>query len=376
MTPTLGINVDNTCPPSSLFDLHYLRLLGDGTKDLFTRYAQIESVNVSNFSVFVKKFCTTAGFCLEGEMQLNSQYVDYLLSATLYSGLFAVVKLGLYSNSSKVSITVSAKSEETALAVIETIRKDLPKSPTENKVIFTFWRRTATGGASSSVHPLDGPVWSDIQHNYTGAASAAITHLTQITNPASQGKIILWHGPPGQGKTYAIRALARDWQTRLGASVELVLDHEALFADADYMFKILLTETDDYYPDDDEPKKLNAPRLIIVEDGAQIFGVNCRNTPGFSRFLNMGDGLIGQASNIVFLLTANEDIGTLDEAVTRPGRCLQTLEIKPLTFEEKMTWLEKHKLPIEAAAHCDSLADLYAFMNGNKTSESKLGIGF
>ena len=376
MTPSLGINVENTCPPSSLFDLLYLRLLGNGGTDLFTRYGSVESVQTANFSNFIQKFCQEKHFLLEGAMQLNTNYIDYLLISAGGSGVDAVVKLGLYTSSSKVSITVSARTQETALSVIELVRKELPKAPTENKVVFTFWRRTSNGNASASIHPLDGPVWSDIQHNYTGVASAAITHLTQITNPASQGKIILWHGPPGQGKTYAIRALARDWQTRLGASVELVLDHEALFADADYMFKILLTETDDYYPDDDEPKKKNAPRLIIVEDGAQIFGVNCRNTPGFSRFLNMGDGLIGQASNIVFLLTANEDIGTLDDAVTRPGRCLQALEIKPLTFEEKVAWLEKHGLPIMAADHCESLADLYAFMNGNKTSESKLGIGF
>ena len=42
---------------------------------------------------------------------------------------------------------------------------------------------------------------------------------------------------------------------------------------------------------------------------------------GLSRFLNVVDGLIGQGSRILVLVTTNEELGALHPAIARPGRC-------------------------------------------------------
>jgi len=42
---------------------------------------------------------------------------------------------------------------------------------------------------------------------------------------------------------------------------------------------------------------------------------------GLSRLLNVSDGILGQGTKIMILVTTNENLGKLNPAVMRPGRC-------------------------------------------------------
>ena len=180
-------------------------------------------------------------------------------------------------------------------------------------------------GPTHDVKELSCPKVDNILDNYTPDIQKVIRKIAKMENPDKNGKILLWQGEPGTGKTYAIRAVAREWFRNIKASIEYVLDPEILFSSTEYMYNLLISGVHTEQQMYDYSTELMVPpsnrvedksdmklRLIIIEDAASLFGEGCRLSPGFSRFLNLTDGIIGQGSaRTVFMLTANEDVGVV-----------------------------------------------------------------
>ena len=53
------------------------------------------------------------------------------------------------------------------------------------------------------------PAWEDIKANYPAPVAEDLTSFIDRGSKQS-GRLLLWHGLPGTGKTYALRALARE----------------------------------------------------------------------------------------------------------------------------------------------------------------------
>ena len=82
-------------------------------------------------------------------------------------------------------------------------------------------------------------------------------------------------------------------------------------------------------------------RLLILEDAGELIAADARSVAGqaVSRLLNVADGLIGQGTNTLLLITTNEPVGRLHPAVRRPGRCLADIEFVPFSAAEACSWL-------------------------------------
>jgi hypothetical protein len=275
-----------------------------------------------------------------------------------------------------VSAVVAARDGESADACIGALRLLLSEPEDESetgagKANFAFWF-LGDKGPERNLKTLTAPSWTEVSANYSAQTAAGIRHLLEDYQPSAHGRLLLWHGRPGTGKTFAIRALAREWRDR--CRFEYVLDPENLFNHrADYLAKMIF---------DDEPEDHGDGRdwrVLVLEDTGELISADAKERAGqgLSRLLNALDGVLGQGTRVMVLITTNEEVGGLHPGVTRPGRCGSQIEFKPLSAPEAAAWIGERANGREIARplHPATIAELYALLDG-RPIHHRPGIGF
>lgn len=207
--------------------------------------------------------------------------------------------------------------------------------------------------------------WPDIQQNYSAKTGPDVAKLMGFV--PERGGIVLSHGDPGTGKTYALRAMMRAWVE--WCDFHYITDPERFFGEGNYMLDVLLDDADDednYHING--KKKTGRWQLYILEDAGELLATDAKEIvgQGLSRLLNIADGLIGQGLKAIIFISTNEPLKKFHPAVVRPGRCLAEVEFFKLSREECSNWLG---VPV---SHGLSLAELYAIKGGVDPSHFKL----
>ncbi len=269
----------------------------------------------------------------------------------------------------RIGVAVAASDIRAARNLMEEVRRAFQPSatPAAHELPFTFWH-SSQFGADATSRAIELVNWDEVAMNYPGETRSGLEPLMRISAPhRNQGRLLLWHGAPGTGKTFAIRALA--WAWREWCRFEYVIDPEDLFGSGGYLHEVLLHS--DY---EDKERKF---RLLVLEDCGEMMGADAKQIvgQGLSRLLNVSDGILGQGTRLMILVTTNEDPGKLNPAIIRAGRCFSEIEFRRFGAEEANHWLKARGCDA-SATDPRTLSELYAVQNRLFVKRDGARIGF
>ncbi len=275
---------------------------------------------------------------------------------------FALVHRGRGTIGAEVAGSTDAAAEKALLG----LRELFPPKAGEDGVVEVTFCSWSGHHVVHTTRDIQVPVWNGIRRNYNDEARCGVDALLKHEFGEHSGKLALWYGRPGTGKTYAVRALLNAW--REAADCLYVMDPERFFGESDeYMLSVVLSD-----------QIVAKRRLIVIEDAGEMLSVDARQKVGqaLGRLLNLCDGLVGQGLDLLVLITTNEDVGRLHPAVTRPGRCVSQVEFGDLDARTVQEWLTASGADPAGIPHrAMTLAELFAVRRGHAPAP-RSSVGF
>ena len=131
--------------------------------------------------------------------------------------------------------------------------------------------------------------------------------------------VLVLQGPPGTGKTRLIRAILAEISRRNGEPARVMYTGDAKLLQGDELFVKFITGHEDAF---------------VMEDADHVMKPRADGNDHLHRFLTIADGVVRSQGRKIVFSTNLPNVGDLDEALVRPGRCFARLFVRKLTGAE------------------------------------------
>ena len=182
--------------------------------------------------------------------------------------------------------------------------------------------RSCDGLESTSIEEVaDEPLMDAAYPEVPGGVAA----FTEAYLDAPESVLVL-QGPPGTGKTRLVRAILAAMSLRKGEPACALYTGDARAMETDEIFVRFITGDHDAF---------------VVEDADHMLKPRSDGNDHLHRFLTIADGVVRAQGRKVIFTTNLPNVGDLDEALIRPGRCYARLHIRALTGAEAQALAEE-----------------------------------
>ena len=138
--------------------------------------------------------------------------------------------------------------------------------------------------------------------------------------------VLVLQGPPGTGKTRLIRAILGAISRRKGEQAQALYTGDKKALESDEVFVKFITGSDDAF---------------VVEDADHLLKPRADGNEHLHRFLTIADGVVRSQGRKIVFSTNLPNVGDLDDALIRPGRCFARVHVRTLTPAEALALAEE-----------------------------------
>lgn len=205
--------------------------------------------------------------------------------------------------------------------------------------------------------------------NYCPEVIEGFKHvLKDLLTPLPCGRLSLFLGPPGTGKTFALKGIVEEI-SRLDQVKCIIIPSGIIQSLEGPDIISLLSNEDDI--------AAGMKHILFTEDADEaLISRGADNLSAISSLLNMTDGILGQALDIRVVATSNASKTQIDSAIKRPGRLCRQLNFRPLSLQEAQVVTNTlGKPPLLEDKKSWTLAEVYAWqgMEGELQVEHQIG---
>ena len=143
---------------------------------------------------------------------------------------------------------------------------------------------------------------------------------------AAPETVLVLQGPPGTGKTRLIRAILGEMSRRKGEQARAIYTGDTKALMTDQIYVRFITGEDEAF---------------IVEDADHLLKPRADGNEQLHRFLAIADGVVRAQGRKIIFSTNLPNVGDLDEALIRPGRCFARIHVRNLTGSEATALAEE-----------------------------------
>jgi hypothetical protein len=179
------------------------------------------------------------------------------------------------------------------------------------------WRFSAghAGMAGASFEELADPALLDEAYPTLGEPVARFIERYL----SARETVLILQGPPGTGKTRLVRATLAAISRRKGASARVLYTADRRALESDRIFMQFITGEHDAF---------------VVEDADHILASRASGNVDLHRFLAIADGVVRAQGRKILFTTNLPNVGDIDDALLRPGRCFGNVRTRALNHSE------------------------------------------